>query len=120
MGVSDPSLMSRVCLLISSGRFTGETDPLYVSAFLSRSRLIENRMHKFNRTINIIGKDMYKVDIQGSVAYAKGLARAGILKDHEESEMIRGLKLVEEEWDQGVVSETLERSLTSVRHQRRR
>jgi argininosuccinate lyase len=77
-------------------------------------------MHKFNRTINIIGKDMYKVDIQGSVAYAKGLARAGILNAHEESEMIRGLKLVEEEWDQGIVSETLERSLTSVRHQRRR
>ena len=65
-------------------------------------------MHKFNRTINIIGKDMYKVDIQGSVAYAKGLARAGILNDHEESEMIRGLKLVEEEWDQGVVSLTVE------------
>jgi argininosuccinate lyase len=75
------------------------------------------RMHKFNRTINIIGKDMYKVDIQGSVAYAKGLARAGILNAHEESEMIRGLKLVEEEWDQGVVSLTVEKgsdiSLTS-------
>jgi argininosuccinate lyase len=66
-------------------------------------------MHKFNRTINIIGKDMYKVDIQGSVAYAKGLARAGILNDHEESEMVRGLKLVEEEWDQGVVSLTVEK-----------
>ena len=46
---------------------------------------------------------MYKVDIQGSVAYAKGLARAGILNKHEEQEMIRGLKLVEEEWDQGIV-----------------
>jgi argininosuccinate lyase len=71
-------------------------------------------MHKFNRTINIIGKDMYKVDIQGSIAYAKGLARAGILNEHEESEMIRGLKLVEEEWDQGIVSETPKQNLTLV------
>jgi argininosuccinate lyase len=71
-------------------------------------------MHKFNRTIKIIGKDMYKVDIQGSVAYAKGLARAGILNEHEESEMIRVLKLVEKEWDQGVVSETPRKSLTML------
>jgi argininosuccinate lyase len=74
-------------------------------------------MHKFNRSINIIGKDMYKVDIQGSLAYAKGLRKAGILDDHEEKEMLRGLKMVEEEWDQGIVSRIPALLLITVRHQ---
>ncbi|ORY35761.1 L-Aspartase-like protein [Naematelia encephala] len=67
------------------GRFTGTTDPL---------------MHKFNASINFT-KTLYKVDVRQSIAYSKALAKAGILTDAEAKEMERGLKIVEQEWDEG-------------------
>ncbi len=45
------------------GRFTGKTDPL---------------MEQFNASI-AFDKQMWQVDIAGSQAYARALARAGIL-----------------------------------------
>mmetsp|Transcript_15028 Transcript_15028/g.15144 ORF Transcript_15028/g.15144 Transcript_15028/m.15144 type:complete len:462 (+) Transcript_15028:61-1446(+) len=67
------------------GRFTGKTDPV---------------MEKFN---NSIGYDriMWKEDIVGSVAYAKGLGACGILTTAEVNEICEGLALVASEWEKG-------------------
>lgn len=60
-------------------------------------------MHEFNRSIHYT-KKLYKVDIRQSIAYSKALHKAGILDEHETSEMERGLKLMDQEWDEGSVS----------------
>lgn len=44
---------------------------------------------------------MYDADVRGSIAYAKALARAGILSDAEVSEIERGLERVREEFASG-------------------
>ena len=49
------------------GRFTGATDPL---------------MHAFNQSLSY-DKRMYRADIVGSQAYAKGLVQAGVLNEDE-------------------------------------
>lgn len=49
------------------GRFTGATDPL---------------MHAFNQSLSY-DKRMYRADIIGSQAYAKGLVQAGVLTEDE-------------------------------------
>lgn len=64
------------------GRFTGATDPL---------------MEQFNASIGF-DKRLWAVDIQGSQAYARGLARAGILTKEEAEQIVAGLELVAEEW----------------------
>jgi argininosuccinate lyase len=60
-------------------------------------------MHEFNRSIHYT-KKLYKVDIRQSLAYSKALHKAGILTEAESVEMMRGLKAVEKEWDDGTVS----------------
>ena len=67
------------------GRFTGATDPL---------------MEQFNASIGF-DKRLWAVDIQGSQAYARGLARAGILTNDEAEQIVAGLEQVAEEWRQG-------------------
>ncbi|WVQ85437.1 argininosuccinate lyase [Cryptococcus sp. DSM 104549] len=64
------------------GRFTGSTDPL---------------MHEFNQSLKY-DKRMYAADVKGSIAFSKALLKAGILTEHEQQEITRGLKLVEAEW----------------------
>ena len=49
------------------GRFTGGTDPLMVA---------------FNESFSY-DKRMYRADIVGSQAYAKGLVKAGVLTENE-------------------------------------
>lgn len=49
------------------GRFTGGVDPL---------------MHAFNQSLSY-DKRMYKADVRGSQAYAKGLVKAGVLTEDE-------------------------------------
>lgn len=44
---------------------------------------------------------MYDADVRGSIAYAKALARVGILTEAEAGELERGLKLVREEFASG-------------------
>lgn len=51
---------------------------------------------------------MYKADIKGSIAFSKALLKAGILNEHEQSEITRGLKAVEAEWTNGEVRETMQ------------
>ena len=60
-------------------------------------------MHKFNCSIHTWGRQMYDVDIDGSIAYSKGLQKAGVLSDNEQQEIKRGLELVREEWASGKV-----------------
>ncbi|EGD80410.1 plastid argininosuccinate lyase [Salpingoeca rosetta] len=67
------------------GRFTGATDPL---------------MEAFNASIGL-DKRMYAQDIQGSVAYARALAKAGLITAEEERSIVKGLQAVLEEWRAG-------------------
>ncbi|WVW82168.1 argininosuccinate lyase [Kwoniella bestiolae CBS 10118] len=67
------------------GRFTGSTDPL---------------MHEFNQSLKY-DKRMYAADVKGSIAFSKALLKAGIVNEHEQKEIERGLKTVEGEWAEG-------------------
>ncbi len=60
------------------GRFTGKTDPL---------------MERFNNSIGF-DKRFWRVDIRGSIEYAKALSRAGILTADEAAQIESGLKKV--------------------------
>ena len=57
------------------GRFTQPTDEL---------------MERFNRSFDFDWR-LYAADIRGSIAYAKALARAGIITDEERGLLIEGL-----------------------------
>ena len=67
------------------GRFSGKTDPIMV---------------KFNNSIGF-DKRMWKEDIEGSQAYAKALAKTGILSHEESEQLISGLNTVYLEWESG-------------------
>lgn len=67
------------------GRFTGATDPL---------------MEQFNASISF-DQRFWAVDIQGSQAYAHGLARAGIVTIAEAEQIVAGLDRVADEWRRG-------------------
>ncbi|TPX69390.1 argininosuccinate lyase [Spizellomyces sp. 'palustris'] len=64
------------------GRFTGKNDPI-MEAF--------NASLKFDRR-------MWQADITGSQAYAKALARVGILTHEERDQLVEGLDKVGQEW----------------------
>ncbi|MFN8491230.1 MAG: argininosuccinate lyase [Caldilineaceae bacterium] len=67
------------------GRFTGKTDPL---------------MEQFNASITF-DKRLWAADIQGSQAYARAIARAGIITDAEAKQIVDGLDQVAQEWQAG-------------------
>lgn len=67
------------------GRFTGKTDPL---------------MEEFNASIGF-DKRLWKVDIQGSQAYARALAQTGIISASEAEQIVDGLEAVAKEWESG-------------------
>ena len=60
-------------------------------------------MHAFNQSLKY-DQRMHAADIQGSIAYAKALARVGILADEEKDKIVAGLTQVGQEWEQGTVS----------------
>ncbi|XP_009883516.1 PREDICTED: argininosuccinate lyase-like [Charadrius vociferus] len=68
------------------GRFVGSTDP--VMEMLSASITTDQRLAE--------------VDIQGSMAYAKALEKAGILSKTELEKILSGLEKISEEWSKGV------------------
>ncbi|NXE27254.1 ARLY2 lyase, partial [Ardeotis kori] len=68
------------------GRFSGSTDP--VMEILNASIAYDQRLSE--------------VDIQGSMAYAKALEKAGILSKPELEKMLSGLEKISEEWSKGV------------------
>ena len=63
------------------GRFTSRTDPCF---------------EEFNRSLRF-DKELLEFDIQGSIAYALALERAGVLTDAERRRIERGLRSVVEE-----------------------
>ncbi|KAK2537505.1 hypothetical protein Q9233_002809 [Columba guinea] len=68
------------------GRFSGSTDP--VMEILNASITYDQRLAE--------------VDIQGSMAYAKALEKAGILSKSELEKTLSGLEKISEEWSKGV------------------
>lgn len=67
------------------GRFTGANDPL---------------MDAFNASISF-DKRMWRADITGSQAYARALARSGIITTDEAATLVAGLERVADEWAAG-------------------
>jgi argininosuccinate lyase len=67
------------------GRFSSPTDEL---------------MRRFNDSIGY-DRRMYAADIQGSVAYAGGLARAGLITPEERDQLVAGLEQVRAEFEAG-------------------
>ena len=67
------------------GRFGAETDGL---------------MREFGDSIRF-DQRLYVADIQGSVAYAGGLARAGLITAGEHDQLVTGLAQVQAEFDAG-------------------
>lgn len=57
-------------------------------------------MHEFNQSLKY-DKRMYAADVKGSIAFSKALLKAGIVNEHEQAEITRGLKEVEQEWANG-------------------
>ena len=75
-------------------------------------------MHEFNQSLKY-DQRMHAADVAGSIAYAKGLARVGILTEEEQQRIVDGLTAVGKEWEQGTVSTrsfTLFSSLLEVTH----
>ena len=70
-----------------SGRFAGSTEKL---------------MEKFNASIGF-DKRLYKMDIEGSRAQTRALARMGILTKQERERVLAGLNRVEREIDAGAL-----------------
>ncbi len=67
------------------GRFQAETDEL---------------MRQFNDSIRF-DRRLYRADVQGSIAYAGALARAGLISAEEREELTAGLEQVRAEFDAG-------------------
>ncbi|NXK99072.1 ARLY2 lyase, partial [Mesembrinibis cayennensis] len=68
------------------GRFSGSTDP--VMEMLNASITFDQRLAE--------------VDVQGSMAYAKALEKAGILSKTELEKILSGLEKISEEWSKGI------------------
>ena len=69
------------------GRFTKETNQL---------------VHNFNASLSFDQK-FYKQDIRGSIAHVTMLAATGIISDDDKEVIIKGLKSIEEDIDNGVL-----------------
>ncbi|MFQ6014486.1 MAG: argininosuccinate lyase [Anaerolineae bacterium] len=67
------------------GRFDKATDDL---------------MERFNASISFDWR-LYEADIQGSIAYAKALERAGLLSAEEQKQIVAGLRQLREEFERG-------------------
>lgn len=69
----------------AGGRFKGGTDPI---------------MEKFNESL-WFDKRMWAQDIRGSIAYAKSIAKVGIITQAEADMIVGGLEKVQKEWANG-------------------
>jgi argininosuccinate lyase len=61
-------------------------------------------MEKFNESLSF-DKRMWSQDIRGSIAYAKSIAKVGIITQEECNEIVGGLESVAEEWKNGTFEE---------------
>ena len=67
------------------GRFAGETDAL---------------MRRFNDSFRF-DRRLYAADVEGSIAYAGALARAGLITEEERAALVEGLETVRGEFEEG-------------------
>lgn len=67
------------------GRFRGNVDPV---------------MNKFNESLSV-DQRMWRVDLDGSQAYANALHKSGVLTAEEAQQIVAGLDRVGEEWANG-------------------
>jgi len=58
-------------------------------------------MERFNESLSF-DKRLWKVDIEGSCAYARALCKAGIITSEESKAMVDGLGKVAKEWESGI------------------
>jgi argininosuccinate lyase len=72
-------------------------------------------MHEFNQSLKY-DRRMYDADIRGSIAYARSLARVGILTKDEEEKIATGLTAVGEEWKKGTVSGKFSSVVAQTKH----
>ena len=61
---------------------------------------IDAAMERLNQSVDIDSK-LWREDIDGSIAHAEGLARAGVISAGEAEELVRGLRQVAEEIQSG-------------------
>ena len=61
---------------------------------------LDSEMEKFNASIDY-DKIMWSADIDGSIAYAKALAKTSIISAEERDKLCQGLELVRNEWKGG-------------------
>jgi argininosuccinate lyase len=59
-------------------------------------------MHDFNQSLSY-DQRMHDADIRGSIAYAKALTLVRILTQEEEVKITEGLRVVGQEWKEGIV-----------------
>jgi len=85
VATKDGASGARGSLFGAGGRFKGGTDPI---------------MEKFNESLSF-DKRMWAQDIRGSIAYAKGIVRVGILTEDEGHKIVQGLEKVATEWASG-------------------
>ena len=62
---------------------------------------IDAAMERLNQSVDVDSK-LWREDIDGSIAHAEGLARAGVISTSEAEELVRGLRQVAEEIQSGV------------------
>jgi argininosuccinate lyase len=67
------------------GRFRGNVDPI---------------MNKFNESLSV-DQRMWRVDLDGSQAYARALQKSGVLTEAEADAIVAGLDAVGQEWANG-------------------
>lgn len=61
---------------------------------------IDSAMERLNQSVDVDSK-LWREDIDGSIAHAEGLARAGVISTSEAEELVRGLRQVAEEIQSG-------------------
>jgi argininosuccinate lyase len=61
---------------------------------------VDQAMQRLNQSVDV-DRELYREDIQGSIAHARGLARIGVISTEEAEQMVTGLVAIREEIEQG-------------------
>ena len=79
----------------------------FIGVIIQANRLT-TRMHQYNQSL-AYDQRMYAADVKGSIAFSKALQKAGIVSGSEQAEIERGLRIVEQEWQEGKVCRLFEK-----------
>lgn len=108
--ISDTSkLIKSICLRLKVRSNMADNESAASATIESQSKLWGGRfregvdpiMERFNRSIDY-DQIMWHADITGSIAYARGLLRIGLLQQEEATQICEGLEQVKAEWQTGV------------------